>query len=352
MKKILYLGWIGFNNLGDELMVTMFQQLSLKYLNPNQYVIIPSVPGVDIQNLSSYDTVVMGGGSLLIPGYLDILYKAVEHQKQVIIWGSGHDRLDRFHIDATGSIQSDLSQENLDNRKSVATVIKNSLYCGVRGPLTFQYLQQVGAPMQNVNVSGDPGLLLTPDSSSFVQQTNKERWIGINWGTAYNRIYGQKELEVEDHLARTAKKLIKDGYKLHLFVVWGPDRAPCKRLYEKIGEPDKTVLDLELHDPAKLLNLIRHFMVTINFKLHANVVSAVANTPFVCLGYRFKSFDFGHSLGLGKYVVPTDSDTLTEDILKLVSDAQESHHEIIEKIRFCTQSVRRDLERPFAQKLF
>lgn len=76
MRKILYVGWIGFNNLGDELMWRVFEQLSRKHLDVQQFQVIPSLPGVDLVDLSPYDTIVLGGGSLLVPGYVDVAHRA------------------------------------------------------------------------------------------------------------------------------------------------------------------------------------------------------------------------------------------------------------------------------------
>ncbi|SUA98874.1 Uncharacterised protein [Paenibacillus thiaminolyticus] len=64
----------------------MFEQLAKLHLSPEEYLIIPSIPGVDIKDMTKYDMIVMGGGSLLIPGYLNILHDAVRQQKRVIIW--------------------------------------------------------------------------------------------------------------------------------------------------------------------------------------------------------------------------------------------------------------------------
>ena len=82
MKKVLYIGWLGFNNLGDELMWEMFRELSEKYLDPTKYQVIPSLPGVNLKDLSPYDVVVLGGGSLIIPGYIDLLHQAVKERKK------------------------------------------------------------------------------------------------------------------------------------------------------------------------------------------------------------------------------------------------------------------------------
>ncbi|MDQ1004181.1 polysaccharide pyruvyl transferase WcaK-like protein [Neobacillus niacini] len=70
---------------------------------------------------------------------------------------------------------------------------------------------------------------------------------------------------------------------------------------------------------------------TINLKLHANVLSAVAGIPFIALGYRFKTFDFAISIGLGDLVVPTDDSNIHRSILNLV-DYIEEHQDIMHHI--------------------
>ncbi|MGG4393960.1 polysaccharide pyruvyl transferase family protein [Paenibacillus thiaminolyticus] len=111
-----------------------------------------------------------------------------------------------------------------------------------------------------------------------------ERWIGINWGTSYNRIYGKDEAYVENQVASAARFLIDEGYKIYVYPVWGPDREACKRLCDKIAAPDKVVYDAEVHSYETYLQLMKRFNLTINFKLHANVLSAAADVPFICWG--------------------------------------------------------------------
>lgn len=38
----------------------MFERLAKLHLSPEEYLIIPSIPGVDIKDMTKYDTIVMG----------------------------------------------------------------------------------------------------------------------------------------------------------------------------------------------------------------------------------------------------------------------------------------------------
>ncbi|MCY9514871.1 polysaccharide pyruvyl transferase family protein [Paenibacillus apiarius] len=346
MKSILYLGWIGFNNLGDEWMWAMFEQMAKLHLSPEKYKVIPSMPGVDLKDLSGYDTVVMGGGSLLIPGYLDILHEAVRQEKRVIIWGSGHDRLNPFSFGAGEPAESK------EFSVKVQEVVDHAAFCGVRGPWTFEYMRQMGVSMDRVTVSGDPAMLASPPASDANGKETSERWIGINWGTSYNRIYGKDEAYVEKQLASAASFLIEEGYKLYLYPVWGPDREACKRLYDKIAVSDKVVYDAETHAYEHYLQLMKRFDLTINLKLHANVLSAAADVPFICLGYRFKSFDFAHSIGLPQLAISTDASQLAERILNAAAHAQANRTTILNQIGNHRQAVKANLEQPFLEQLF
>src|SRR5690625_744752 len=99
-KKILYIGWIGYRNLGDDLLWNIFESLGKKYFLSNQITVTPSFPSVNLQELETYDTVVLGGGSLIAPAYIKLLHKAIKMKKKVVIWGSGVDRIPETTLQA------------------------------------------------------------------------------------------------------------------------------------------------------------------------------------------------------------------------------------------------------------
>ncbi|TQR44546.1 polysaccharide pyruvyl transferase family protein [Paenibacillus popilliae] len=352
MRKILYLGWIGYNNFGDEWMWSMFQNMSQAYLEPDKYEIIPSLPGVDVNDISPYDTVVLGGGSLLIPGYVDIMYHAAKKNKTTIIWGSGHDRLSRLMINDDRSLSPEPAADSAEYRTMLQEVISNAAYCGIRGPWTYEYLSNNGVQMDLVSISGDPAMLtpLPTSDHAGVRQTG-ERWIGLNWGTSYNRIYGRNESVVEDELAYAAQRWIREGYKIYIYVVWGPDREAAKRLQQKIGFPDHVVCDQEIHSLDSYLKLVQRFDFTVNLKLHANVLSAAAGIPFICLGYRFKSYDFVHSMSLPSIIIPTHAAHMETALIETADYIQENRASLVSHMQELRERVKLQLVTPFADKL-
>jgi len=346
MKKVLYVGWIGFNNLGDELMWNVFEQLSRRYLDPRQVQVIPSLPGVDLVDLSPYDTVVLGGGSLLVPGYVDVAHRAVQQGKKLLVWGSGYDTQVPVSLDSQGRLFSPELGESERMRQMLRDIAQHAAFFGVRGPLTCQYVQAAGVT-KKLQMSGDPGMLLLPDWEREAAGKEGPPVIGINWGTSYNRIYGKDETAVEDALAAAARQLVADGYHLYLYTMWGPDREANKRLYQKIAKPDRTTLDLAVHHHRDLMRLLTRMEATINFKLHANVLSAACNIPFVCLAYRFKCFDFAHSLAVPELAVSTGEPDLCQRILSRAKYAVEFKDVIREQMTAAQQQMIRKLEEPF-----
>ncbi len=355
MKHILYIGWLGFNNLGDEMMWDIFRSLADQHLNPEEYKITPSLPDVNTKKLNSYDLVVLGGGSLIIPPTIGILFNAIKKNKKIIIWGSGHDGLAKERLEVLIG-KKKRSFEHLltpSFEEVLVTVIENTNYAGVRGPLTLQILQEIGANMNKVEISGDPGLLLEYDEANdnfdnlfpynYMWKPG-ENIVGINWGTSYNNIYGKNEARVEDCLARIGKILLRQGYKIFIYTVWGEDINPSTRLYDKIGDSENVKFTPNLYNQYDLMNIVQKCCFTINFKLHANVISAAANVPFIALAYRFKTFDFAASLDLNKLVVSTDSPAIEEDILGLIPYVTENRQIIIGQFKKYRETYREKLE--------
>lgn len=351
MKKILYVGWIGFNNFGDEWMWTMFQQMSNRHLNSKKYKVIPSLPGVDLKELSEYDTIVLGGGSLLIPGYVDVMHQAMRENKRIMIWGSGHDRLNRLVANHDRTFSSEPANHSEKYCNMIQEVVHNATYCCIRGPWTQDYLQECKVSLENVKISGDPAMLTSPPEIKKDHKRSEERWIGINWGTSYNRIYGKNEEQVENEIAFAAQRWIRQGYKVYIYIVWGPDLKSAKKLQQKIGFPEQVVLDPKVHTLESYLQFISNFDFTVNLKLHANILSAAANVPFICLGYRFKSYDFIHSMNLPNMIIPTHCSQIEADLLDTSTYILNNREFIIDHFHKLRQLVTTELEKNFIKKL-
>ena len=350
MKKILYLGWVGHKNLGDDLLLNIFTSLSSKYmLTP--YRIIPSYPGVDTTNLSKYDLIVLGGGSLIDPYFINILYNGIKLGKKVMIWGSGIDQIDESDLNKLKAGKSaDLSGLfNAEDAKILRRTFAKAVYAGVRGPLTKRALISLGVKEEHIKIIGDPGLLLPVANMNSWNKKNKT--IAINWGTSYNKIYGKNELEVEDQLVIALSKMIKEGYKVLIYTVWDKDRPIGERLYKNINDTTNFILDTKLYTENELIQRLSSTSISINFKMHPNLISLSAGVPSIALGYRYKVFDLFYSLGLNDLVISTGDQSLSSKIIKLIKSHENENKTITE---YATQRKKYMplIIKPFKNNLF
>jgi polysaccharide pyruvyl transferase WcaK-like protein len=351
LKKVLYIGWIGFRNLGDELLWNIFQLESKRFIDSTKVQVVPSKPGIDLNKVDEYDSIVLGGGSLLLPGYLKILKDALLKGKKVLIWGTGLDWLSESQLlHLVNNEQMHLKSTFQEHEvKIFQEVLQMASFVGVRGPLTKKALTSiVGAGnASNIEIIGDPGLLLSHNGTG---QYSKK--IAINWGTTYNRLYGGNELDLENKLVEVSKQLINKGYKILIYSVWDQDNMPCERLYNKIGDPANVTLDQKLYSEQGLMELLSSCLLSINFKLHANVLSLSAGVPAIPIGYRFKVYDLASLINIDKLVISPSSTSFESDILETVIHIEKNRSGIVEDYKKFQIQYKPKLVEIFKNQLF
>lgn len=198
--------------------------------------------------------------------------------------------------------------------------------------------------MENVIISGDPGLLPDPIRRQSPLK-NESKIVAINWGTAHNRLYGSNEEKLEKDMVQSIKKLIAKGYKIRIYPIWSEDKRPCKRLYKAIADTENVECITRLSNQHEIMDLIKDCTFTINFKLHANVLSAVSGIPFIALGYRFKTFDFANSIGLDSLVVSTDDAHFQQSILTAANNIECNGTSLMRNIEFFQIECENQLEK-------
>lgn len=361
MKKVLYIGWIGYNNLGDELMFDLFKE-QFATLGDSFKLEAVNIEHQYLKNVSirDYDLIVLGGGSLLggvenfiHPYIISYLYQCILLNKKVMIWGTGIDWVPKSLIEPLENNEKIQVEISPSFKKIIDVVFKESVWSGVRGPLTLKILEQYG--VENCHISGDPGFLLEPAQSSSNETPlleNDRKIIGVNWGTSYNNIYGQDEVKVEDQLATALNQLIEQNYHIFLYTVWGADIPSMERLYSKLKDHSKVTFDKTLYNHNELLTLMKKFHFTINLKLHANYLSMAANVPFIALGYRFKVFDFVKSVDLEDYIISTDDANICEKIINLESEITQNYTTLKKKMDGTLKEYRNRILEPFKNGLY
>ncbi|WP_368654246.1 polysaccharide pyruvyl transferase family protein [Ornithinibacillus sp. 4-3] len=359
MKRVLYIGWIGYNNLGDELMYECFKEEFYKLGNSYKLDLVNNEKRyLDNANLADYDLIVLGGGSILSgadypiqPYIIDTLYRALQLNKKIMIWGSGIDWVPKSYI---SDAKIDFLKTTESFRKKLNTVFDQSVWSGVRGPLSQQVLQQVGVKNE-VLISGDPAFLLSDPMNKNLFPPPflaDDKVIGVNWGTSYHRIYGGNEFTLEDRFANALNQLVEKGYKIYFYIMWETDLEPTKRLAAKLTDQSAYKLDEKLYSADRLMALMKHFVFTINFKLHASYLSLAAQVPFIALAYRFKAFDFALSILLEELAIATDEVNLADQIISLEEKILKESSDIIEIMEKHKQYYRSKLKEPFEQGLY
>ncbi len=355
MKRILYIGWLGYNNLGDELMFEIFDSLCTSYLDFD-YQVTPRTPDISLKDMVDYDTIVLGGGSILSPEYIDWLYGAIEMNKNVMVWGSGYDRAEKQYVDLLEKSSMPFCLYNDKTKTQLIDIVNKSKYIGVRGPLTYSLLKSANVNMEKVYLSGDPGMLLKPRKfptrCPIIKFNREDKIIALNWGTSYNKIYGKDEKYVENQLAEVCKILLAQNYKIYMYTMWPKDIILSKSLYNKIGSTNNVILDTNLYSAGELLSILKQCTLSINLKLHGNIISAAAGLPFVSLGYRFKCFDFIKSMDLNELIVPTDEKLMVQDILRAIEFINSNRSLISNKLVKYKELYSKRLLCPFKEGLF
>lgn len=364
MKKVLYIGWVGFKNLGDELMLDLFKEQLLP-LGESYTLDAANIEYRFLKNVrvKEYDLIVLGGGSifgggeqLVSPYVINFLNDCLLLNKKVMIWGTGIDWAPKEYIkllDENKEIPLSISPSF---QTKVEKVFNESVWSGIRGPLTFKILEHYGA--KKCHISGDSAFLLDPSTLSnedvveLEPNLKEKKIIGVNWGTSFNNIYGGDELKVEEQLVNALNELIEKGYYIYLYTVWKTDLPAINRLYSKLIDPHKVTLDQTLYNHNQLLSLMQHFTFTINFKLHANYISLAANTPFIALGYRFKMFDFVKSVNLEDYIIATDEQNISEQILTMETNIINNQSTIKANMENILSIYREKMKQPFESGLY
>lgn len=325
IKNILYLGWLGQGNVGDDVLFELFKILFYKNSNLHQKNIAVNIDTFHQDrryqmSLSSYDLIVLGAGSLMhLPYWINICKEAMSLDIPVVSWGSG--------IDGEYKNDQDLT-EKVENMKQYHSFYENIDYLSVRGPLTKKILKRIGVK-NNIHEVGDPALHYAAETyGDIMNSSNNKKQILINWGTSYNNIFGRNEEKVENELVKVIHHLLAQGYNVKIYPIWTEDILAVQKLTAKVADK-RCEAQTVVYDAKETQKVIQNSFLTINMKLHANILSASANKPFISLAYRGKCFDFSHTVQSLDYTVATDQLTAS-NIIQLVAIINNNYDDIID----------------------
>lgn len=334
-KRILYLGWLGQGNMGDDILFDIFKTLLIRAGEDSKcnLIVDSALPISNFElDITRYDLVVLGGGSLYaLEFWEDLCLRAKENNIPLATWGTGFDIRDSKSIEQIAEAHENGKTMTL-NRDKTAEILKYAELASARGNITYSLLNQ-----EKVNVIGDPCLIFSHLFDSYPQieeiegfLDKNDRYVLVNWGTSYNNICGNNEDNIAFELKKCIYSLIDKGYKIIIYPIWTNDIEICQKLYNEIQSQNVYCLK-KVYELGYIAGLLAKASFTINFKLHGNIISAAMNKPFIALGYGIKSYDFAESIDCKELVVFTH-EALENEIKSKIDLIERSYDIIVEKI--------------------
>jgi polysaccharide pyruvyl transferase WcaK-like protein len=174
----------------------------------------------------------------------------------------------------------------------------------VRGPISKDLLDEAGA--RNVVVCGDPAVAFhAPYATRPLPIRNGGRLrVGINSGDCSGNLWGRAE-DVQDSFVALVRWLQRSGHQIEIIPVWQKDVEACVDVARRSGL-DRTTVSPVCYTHEAFLSRVETLDLMVCLKLHAGVLAAAANVPFVSLEYQPKCRDFAASLGWEDFVIRTD----------------------------------------------
>ena len=200
-----------------------------------------------------------------------------------------------------------------DRRKEWVAALAELPVVGVRGPRSKELLDDAGAC--NVVVSGDPAVAfhLPYSKNPIREQAEPSMRIGINTGDCSGQLWGRTE-DVQESLSGLVRWLTAMKHQVEIIPVWSQDVPACTDLARRtgVGSISRVCSTAEL-----FLKKVETFDFFVALKLHAGILSAAANVPFVLLEYQPKCRDFALSLKWEQFTPRTDqvSETVLIDLV-------------------------------------
>jgi polysaccharide pyruvyl transferase WcaK-like protein len=326
--RILYLGYLGVNNIGDEVCYEAFAQACERWLHEDytlfSYPINSSKTLKELYGEKPFDIVILGGGSLFQGNFfIDLALEAIEMKLPLYCYGTGIDYMTEETVESFKRGEFQLSSTTFNNkeinRDKIKKVIEYSTFAGLRGPLTQKYIKTLNpSPTSNYQIIGDSGMLFTPQEDDYIKskylQDQDKKIIAVNWGTTQNILFGYDEYKLKNQIIKACTNLLKKGYQIVIFPMWDLDVPHCKELYESIKKKGKVTFIPEVCTASQIYSFLSLCHFSLNLKLHANVLSASSGTPFFQLAYRSKGVDFAASVHQLPYTLLTNTEKLAETI--------------------------------------
>ncbi len=344
-KTIVISGYYGFNNVGDEAVLTSIiqdvgeQMPEAKVIvlsdNPVQTEMRYQVEAVnrwDIKSIAKViqasDLLISGGGSLLqdvtsmktIPYYLGIVKIAQWYKKPVVFYSQG-----------IGPVNKKLS------RILVRMIADRANHIFVREEASKALLKEIGIKKAPITVTIDPvlGIKVKKEIQEKVAASMGEKpAVGI-----YLRTWAADK-KLVDELIPVVQHILNLGYQIYAIPMYYKEDSIIAKELARVVEGDIHVVDREL-SIDEVVAYTAQFEWIIGMRLHSLIMAHAVETPMIGLSYDPKVKGFIKEVG-GKYCMDSNQvdaaklnhyiDELTQNIEQEIKHIQHINKQKQDKI--------------------
>jgi len=324
--KIMISGYYGFNNTGDEAILTSMvrafkekiPQIKIVVLSQNplqtsqtyQVKAINRLHLVSILNhLRDTSLFISGGGGLLqdstgkgwsILYYLGLILGAKIFRVPVMIYAQG-----------VGPANKQI------NKKLMKWILNKVDLITVRDNPSKELLENLGVVNPSIYVNSDPSFLLRRKDTTDIMDKyphlreliylNNSPVIGISV-----REYKENRKDLRGTFAKIADDLI-ENYKVKIIFLpfkFDEDVHISEEILSLMKNKNQAnVLKTRL-EPEELLSLLSRLSLMVGVRLHSIIFSTMAGIPFIALNYDPKVKNFVENLGLFELLLELDNTSL------------------------------------------
>jgi polysaccharide pyruvyl transferase WcaK-like protein len=267
------LGWYGKKNIGDDAFCKVMRDF---FENPAPMV------GDDVYFYTppkkpEGDVIILGGGAVVAPYYLDLLPK----DKPLYALGVS------LEYESEADLIRNMPFREVVVRQEADMPLLNDMPFKVTLAPDLAFWYKTPYKPAPENRSRHVGVLLTDYIKPAIDRPFDK--------------FGERYQKFILEMAARLDSLIEEGYVIHLYPCstggYGDDRRI--NLDVKAFMKNEPVLHLETFTPEKLIGHLAWCDFTICMRFHAHIFSAIAKTPFISIPFTRKVRGFINENGLG-----------------------------------------------------
>ena len=354
MNKIVISGYYGFNNIGDESILTAIISNIRDSIDDIDITVLSKDPELTykkhhvdainrkdileiIREIRKCDLLISGGGSLLqdvtssrsILYYLVIMMIGIMFRKKVMIYSQG-----------IGPINKPF------NKIFTKYVLNKVDFITLRDEKSQRVLQDINVDNKNINVTADPVIGLKRGNVDLGYEILKKSGLENNEKPLVGfAIRGRDENEELVNIIANVSDEIIDGLGVNVVFIpfhHGEDIEIIDEIQKKMK--NKAVCLKGKYDINEMLSIIGNLDLLIGVRLHSLIFGAVMNIPMIAISYDPKINNFMDYLDETVFsnIEDLESDKLLSEITEKINHEEEYKLQLYNKIEYLKERLHKN----------